>query len=125
MMVALFIGQRFVVVHLFKHPEGMSGTLLCKSHNFTWVGGAASVFTLLAIAFERYYAVVYPYGNKGKLTFEKLKVFEVMKQDSTLVFLGERGHSEVNFPNCLSEFERSPYEFRLWIVRPQYTSCTS
>ena len=86
MMVALFIGQRFVVVHLFKHPEGMSGTLLCKSHNFTWVGGAASVFTLLAIAFERYYAVVYPYGNKGKLTFEKLKVFEVMKQDSTLFF---------------------------------------
>ena len=74
MLVAFFIGQRFVVVHLFEHPEGMSGTVLCKSHNFTWVGGASSVFTLVAIAFERYYAVIYPYGNKGKLTFDKLKV---------------------------------------------------
>ena len=74
MLFALFIGQRFVVVHLFEHPVGMSGTLLCKSHNLTWVGGAASVFTLVAIAFERYYAVIYPYGNKGKLTYEKLKV---------------------------------------------------
>ena len=74
MMVALFIGQRFVVVHFIKHPTGLSGAILCKSHNFTWVGGAASVFTLLAIAFERYYAVIFPHGNKGKLTFKKLKV---------------------------------------------------
>ncbi|XP_029191775.2 tachykinin-like peptides receptor 86C [Acropora millepora] len=75
MMVALFIGQRFVVVHFIKHPTGISGAILCKSHNFTWVGGAVSVFTLLAIAFERYYAVIFPHGNKGKLTFKKLKIF--------------------------------------------------
>ena len=81
MMVALFIGQRFVVVHLIEHPTGLSGTILCKSHNFTWVGGAASVFTLLAIAFERYYAVIFPYGNKGKLTFKKLKVRKKQKQN--------------------------------------------
>ena len=74
MMVALFIGQRFVVFHVVKRPTGLSGAILCKSHSFTWVAGAASVFTLLAIAFERYYAVIFPHGNKGKLTFKKLKV---------------------------------------------------
>ena len=78
MMVALFIAPRFILSHFFKHPDGRKGTLFCKlltGGNLTWTGGAASVFTLVAIAFERYYAVMYPYGNKGKLTFNKLKVF--------------------------------------------------
>ena len=77
MMVALFIAPRFILSHFFKHPDGRKGTLFCKlltGGNLTWTGGAASVFTLVAIAFERYYAVMYPYGNKGKLTFNKLKV---------------------------------------------------
>jgi len=39
-----------------------------------WTGATASAFSLVVIAFERYYAVQYPYGNKGKLTNEKLKV---------------------------------------------------
>ena len=39
----------------------------------------ASIFTLLVVAFERYFAVVHPYGNRGKLTFHKVKVcfFEI------------------------------------------------
>ncbi|CAH3165619.1 unnamed protein product [Porites evermanni] len=75
MMVALFITPRFILSHFFTHPDGKTGTLFCKlltGGNFTWTGGAASVFTLVAIAFERYYAVMYPYGNKGKLTSNKL-----------------------------------------------------
>ena len=39
-----------------------------------WVGGIASVVTLVTIAIERYYAVTYPLGNKWKLTKQKLKV---------------------------------------------------
>lgn len=77
MMVALFVAPRFILIHLFKHPDGPTGTLFCKlltGGNLTWTGGACSVFTLVAIAFERYYAVMYPYGNKGKLTYNKLKV---------------------------------------------------
>lgn len=77
MMVALFIAPRFILIHSFKLPDGETGTLFCKlltGSNLTWTGGAASVFTLVVIAFERYYAVMYPYGNKGKLTFNKLKV---------------------------------------------------
>jgi len=38
------------------------------------VAGISSVVTLIAIAAERYYAVIYPAGNIGKLTKGKLKV---------------------------------------------------
>ena len=88
MMVALFIAPRFILSHFFKHPDERKGTLFCKlltGGNLTWTGGAASVFTLVAIAFERYYAVMYPYGNKGKLTFNKLKVLVcLISMDSEL-----------------------------------------
>ena len=77
MMVALFVAPRFLLSHSFTHPAGATGTLLCKlltGGNLTWIGGAASVFTLVAIAFERYYAVMHPYRIRGKLTYGKLKV---------------------------------------------------
>ena len=92
MMVAIFIAPRFILVHFFSHPDGTTGTLLCKlltGGNFTWTGGAASIFTLVAIACERYYAVVYPYGNKGKLTKTKLKVsVAVIKHEARSRSLG-------------------------------------
>ncbi|XP_068671778.1 neuropeptide FF receptor 2-like [Montipora foliosa] len=77
MIVALFVAPRFLLSHLFAHPDGKTGTIFCKlltGGNLTWTGGAASVFTLVVIAFERYYAVMYPYGNKGKLTYAKLMI---------------------------------------------------
>ena len=58
-------------------PDGMTGIVLCKlltGGNVAWVGEASSVVTLLAVAIERYYAIVYPFGNKGHLTKRKLKV---------------------------------------------------
>ena len=39
-----------------------------------WIGAASEVVTLVAIAVERYYAVRYPHGNKGKLTTRKRMV---------------------------------------------------
>lgn len=44
--------------------------------NITWVGGAASVFTPVVIAFDRYYAVFHPHRSKRKLTNKMLKVWE-------------------------------------------------
>ena len=78
-MVALFIAPQFIFIQTFKHPHGMLGTVLCKlltGGNLMWIGASASAFTLVVIAFERYYAVMYPYGNKWKLTTYKLKVGE-------------------------------------------------
>ena len=77
MLVALFIAPRFILIHLFKHPDGLTGKVFCElltGGNLAWYGGVTSVFTLVVIAFERYYAVMYPYGNRGKLTYRKLKV---------------------------------------------------
>ena len=77
MTVATFFVPQYIFIHTFTHPDGVTGTVFCRlltGGNLAWVGGAASVFTLVVIAIERYYAVMYPHGNKGKLTNRKLKV---------------------------------------------------
>ena len=59
------------------HPDGMGGTVLCKlmtGGSLAWIAGTSSVVSLIAIAAERYYAVIYPSGNVGKFTKRKLKV---------------------------------------------------
>ena len=76
-MFAAFLTPQFILSHAFTHPDGLTGTILCRlltGGSLAWVGGASSVFTLVAIAVERYYAVIYPYGNERTLTNDKLKV---------------------------------------------------
>ena len=76
-MVALFIAPQCVLIHTFQHPDGVIGTFQCKfltRRNLMWTGAAASVFSLVAIAFERYFALMYPCDNTGKPTHGKLKV---------------------------------------------------
>ncbi len=80
--IADILYAAFIVPDVFlsltsTHPDGMIGTVLCKlvtGGTVAWIGAISSVVTLVAIAIERYYAVVYPLGNKGKLTKGKLKV---------------------------------------------------
>ena len=76
-MVAALFAPKYILIHTFTHPDRLPGTVLCRlltGGSLSWVGGASSVFTLVVIAIERYYAVMHPYGNKGKLTNRKLKV---------------------------------------------------
>ena len=57
--VALFAIPRYVLNHAFVHPLGSVGDFLCRfvtGGNLMWTGGAASVFTLVSIAFERRHA---------------------------------------------------------------------
>ncbi|KAL9957242.1 hypothetical protein ACROYT_G038854 [Oculina patagonica] len=72
-----------------QHPDGMTGTILCKlltDGTVGLVGAASSVVTLVAIAIERYYAVVYPLGNKGELIERYLKgVIRVRKRVTLMV----------------------------------------
>lgn len=59
------------------HPEGMIGLCLCKfvtNGNIAWIGGVSSIITLVAVAFERYYAVVYPFNSERNVTTQKLRV---------------------------------------------------
>ena len=77
MLVGLFFTPQYIFMHMFTHPGGLAGKVLCSlltGSNVAWVGGAASVFTLVVIAIERYSAVMDPFGNKGRLTKCRLKV---------------------------------------------------
>ena len=77
-LYATFIAPKVVFkLTNVNHPDGVTGTVLCKlltDGNVAWTGSASSFVTLAAIAIERYYAVMYPRGNKGKLANFKLKV---------------------------------------------------
>ena len=69
------------------HPGGTTGTVLCKlvtGGGMAWVAGDSSVITLVAIAAERYFAVIYPAGNVGKLTKRKLKVHDLKSSIITI-----------------------------------------
>ena len=73
---ATFHITELVYRRIATHPDGFTGKMVCVLRNgaFQWIGAGSSIFTLVAIAFERYFAVLFPYANKGKLTMRKLKV---------------------------------------------------
>ena len=76
-MNAMFMAPAIISSLHVSHPEGVAGTVLCKlltGGAVGWVAAVSSLVTLTTIAIERYYAVMHPYSNKGKLTKGKLKV---------------------------------------------------
>lgn len=81
MVVAIFIGIQFIVTPTFTHPKGTLGSVLCKTITAGtpgWVGAVASVFSLVAIAIERYWAVLHPYSQKIKLTKTKIIILALL-----------------------------------------------
>ena len=73
----IFLIPPTILRHTATHPEGVTGRILCTlltDGNVSWVGAGLSVFMLVAIAIERYFAVIHPLGNKRNLTMRKLKV---------------------------------------------------
>lgn len=76
MTVAVFAIPRYVLNNVFIHPQGSVGDYLCRfvtGGNLMWTGGAASVFTLVSIAFERRHASR-PYQISRRLSKAKLRV---------------------------------------------------
>ena len=74
---AVFVAPNHILKKAFTHPEGAAGSEVCRmltSGNFAWVGAASSSITLVAVAVERYYAVMGPLGSNGKLTKRRVKV---------------------------------------------------
>ena len=86
-------------------PDGVTGTVLCKfftTGTVAWVGAASSILTLAVVAIERYYAVVYPLGNKQKITMDTLKVSQSMARlQASEKALGKRlGNLGLTRPLC-------------------------
>lgn len=76
-MVGLFLIPRTLLNDLYTHPGGWVGDLLCKmlTHAcFTYLAAVASMLTLMFIAWERYYAVIYPHSSKGRINAKKLRL---------------------------------------------------
>lgn len=80
-VVAIFIGIQFIATPTFTHPQGTLGSVLCKTLTGGtpgWVGAVASVFSLVAIAIERYWAVLHPHSQKIKLTKTKIAILALL-----------------------------------------------
>ncbi|XP_068696299.1 neuropeptide FF receptor 1-like [Montipora foliosa] len=61
--------------HSLNNPDVMPGNAICLSlRKLAGIGADSSVLTLIAIARERYWAVVHPLSTQRKLTWQKLKV---------------------------------------------------
>ena len=76
MVVAIFVIPRYILIHTYQHPMGHTGDYLCKfltGGNLVWTGGVVSVVSLIAVAVERYFAVLYPHDKKKRTTKAKLK----------------------------------------------------
>ncbi|XP_074627153.1 pyroglutamylated RF-amide peptide receptor-like [Acropora palmata] len=89
-LFALFITPKLIVSLYVKHPDGPAGTVLCKLLTggiFAWVSAVSSICTLLAIAIERYYTVIYPHGDRWKLTKRKVKIIITASWLFSLVFI--------------------------------------
>ena len=83
-MYATFNIPIIILSHTQTYPKGKIGTFLCillTDGTLAWLGATSSVVTLVAIAIERYFAVIYPHGNKGKVTKRKLKVCHWLKSN--------------------------------------------
>ncbi|XP_078365317.1 QRFP-like peptide receptor isoform X2 [Oculina patagonica] len=86
---AAFIGPDVILKFTSTHPDGRTGIVLCKlitGGTLAWIAAVSSIITMVAIAIERYYAVVYPLGSMGELTERKLKVIVLGSWIFSLVF---------------------------------------
>ena len=76
MTVAIFMAIKFVITPMFRHPDGKTGRLLCKfitGGTTAWTGAVASIYNLVAIALECYYAIFQPFKRRRKpLTYQIL-----------------------------------------------------
>ena len=90
-LVGVFFGIQFIVTPVLAHPGGATGDLLCKFVTGGvpgWIGAVTSVFSLVAIAIERYFAVMFPHSLRGKLTSAKVLIFIVVSWLLALLWAG-------------------------------------
>ena len=66
--------SNMVLTHSSIQPNGATGKVLYTFGTFVWVGAASSVLTLVTVAEERYWSVMYYDGGKRTLTMRKLRV---------------------------------------------------
>ena len=73
----VFLAPSLILRGTFTYPQGPGGDALCRLFNgsLAWSGLYSSVFSLVFIAFNRYYAVMKPFSIHHRITIKKLKIF--------------------------------------------------
>lgn len=67
-LVAIFMGIKFVIAPTFVHPGGKTGWYLCKfvtGGTTAWTAAIASIYSLVAIAVEAYHAAYHPFKRRS------------------------------------------------------------
>ena len=66
-----------ILKRTFTYPQGPGGDALCRLFNgeLAWLALYSSVFSLVFIAFDRYYAIMKPFSIRHRITIKKLKIF--------------------------------------------------
>ena len=74
----VFLAPSLVLEPTTAYPPGLTGEVLCRlfsSAYLGWAGISSSVYSLVFIAFDRYYAIMKPYSIRHRTTIKKLKIF--------------------------------------------------
>ncbi|XP_068754865.1 thyrotropin-releasing hormone receptor-like [Montipora capricornis] len=83
-----FLLPQFLVSLKIRFADEMPGNAICLFlSRMAWTGASAGAFTMIIIAKERYYTVVHPLGDKGKITTCLLKVIVPFTWIFALIFV--------------------------------------
>ena len=83
LLFGVFLAPLFIFLPFFPHslPDGVLGNWLCKlllSGNIAMMASKASVFTMLCLSVERYFAVCRPHSFSQRFSSKIVKVLVVM-----------------------------------------------
>ncbi|XP_031573203.1 allatostatin-A receptor-like [Actinia tenebrosa] len=113
MIVGIFLVPRSILQYFIALPDGSKGQIFCEVlsiGNMTWVGGAASVFSLAAICFERYFAVMHPYSARLRLNCKKVGRIVVTSwlfaSALNAPMFGQRSNHDQEKKRCIEEWPR-------------------
>ena len=74
----VFLAPSLILEPTTTYPPGLTGEVLCRlftTASLAWLGFSSSVYSLVFIAFDRYYAIMKPYSIRHRITIKKLKIF--------------------------------------------------
>ena len=74
----VFLAPSLLVEGFVPYPRGQIGDTLCRMFsggNLAWLSLYSSVFSLVFIAFDRYFAIMRPLSLHHRITINKLKIF--------------------------------------------------
>ena len=74
----VFLAPSLMLEPTTTYPPGLTGEVLCRlfaSAYVGWAGFSSSVYSLVFIAFERYFAIMKPLSIRHRITIKKVKIF--------------------------------------------------